>query len=788
MFGKTSDGSNHFGMRAALAARRGEPAGAARADADATFGALFDALEASLDASSPAHPAFPDARASALGSFRSLWEPRLASLASDADALRVASLRADADAFASRLAAFETRRAALLAASDAERELASRRVSAAVDALTMRADAIVGRADAACRAAAESAAADAFAAAAANEARIADLDSAHAWGRFFERLAEDVPFATPGRLAIEPADDRARDAVARLLRALPDAARLGVENDDARASDEGIGETHSPSSARRRRSVAGYQYLSSPRARSVSARTMPRRCLAPARVFRVFRDPGALGSAPEAAVRAFLAASDPSGETVAVTEETKPSSSFRSVSPGKLRAKCVASRRGRDGNDADASASRGGWSACAYPLDAPGTVGDLVAALRRGVTLSDPPSEAPASRSLRRPRSHGSRVEATKRPPDRTPAKASRGRGRGLDSPGFIVKAVRKPFSTKDAFSLPPGVSPDAFVASAPIASVAGSNRVHDARLKPWVYAVVFAAGERDPPQGALARPATVRDLVLAAAGAFENDARFKTKLCVRREEEEEDEEVQGGMVIPSGEGEDPAFDDSSSRARSKRGARFLALEPAEVDALIEAYLGLGTSGVFSNAGDASEGAVLDLWPPATRRRGGVQPGDHVAVVYHEPSAVPSEEEGTDGPSSRALPAFVAVCRLEPTEEPGPSSSASARARPRSAPGGTAHRLSPLASLADDSGDRAVVAALDAGALAAGVARLVAEAAREAAGAGAEAAARFPAGVTTDGAAIAPRGWGAREWDLDELAAALERAEDRLRDARGGGR
>ena len=207
MFGKTSDGSNHFGMRAALAARRGEPAGAARADADATFGALFDALEASLDASSPAHPAFPDARASALGSFRSLWEPRLASLASDADALRVASLRADADAFASRLAAFETRRAALLAASDAERELASRRVSAAVDALTMRADAIVGRADAACRAAAESAAADAFAAAAANEARIADLDSAHAWGRFFERLAEDVPFATPGRLAIEPADD-----------------------------------------------------------------------------------------------------------------------------------------------------------------------------------------------------------------------------------------------------------------------------------------------------------------------------------------------------------------------------------------------------------------------------------------------------------------------------------------------------------------------------------------------------------------------------------------------------
>ena len=96
-----------------------------------------------------------------------------------------------------------------VAASDAERELASRRVSAAVDALTMRADAIVGRADAACRAAAESAAADAFAAAAANEARIADLDSAHAWGRFFERLA-DVPFATPGRLAIEPADDRAR--------------------------------------------------------------------------------------------------------------------------------------------------------------------------------------------------------------------------------------------------------------------------------------------------------------------------------------------------------------------------------------------------------------------------------------------------------------------------------------------------------------------------------------------------------------------------------------------------
>ena len=759
-------------MRAALAARRGEPAGAARADADATFGALFDALEASLDASSP-HPAFPDARASALGSIRSLWEPRLASLASDADALRVASLRADADAFASRLAAFETRRAALLAASDAERELAARRVSAAVDALTMRADAIVGRADAACRAAAESAAADAFAAAAANEARIADLDSAHAWGRFFERLA-DVPFATPGRLAIEPADDRARDAVARLLRALPDAARLGVEN-DARASDARARETRgetTPSSARR--SMA----FSSPRA------------LVPARVFRVLRDPGALGSAPEAAVRAFLAASDPSGETVAVTEETKPSSSFRSVSPGKLRAKCVASRRGRDGNDADASASRGGWSACAYPLDAPGTVGDLVAALRRGVTLSDPPSEAPASRSLRRPRSHGSRVEATKRPPDRTPAKASRGRGRGSDSPGFIIKAVRKPFSTKDAFSLPPGVSPDAFVASAPIASVAGSNRVHDARLKPWVYAVVFAAGERDPPQGALARPATVRDLVLAAAGAFENDARFETKLCVRREEDEEDEEVKGGMVIPSGEGEDPAFDDSSSRARSKRGARFLALEPAEVDALIEAYLGLGTSGVFSNAGDASEGAVLDLWPPATRRRGGVQPGDHVAVVYHEPSAVPSEAGGTDGPSSRALPAFVAVCRLEPTEEPGPSSSssASARARPRSAPGGTAHRLSPLASLADDSGDRAVVAALDSGVLAAGVARLAAEAAREAAGAGAEAAARFPAGVTTDGAAIAPRGWGAREWDLDELAAALERAEDRLRDARGGGR
>ncbi len=753
-------------MRAALAARRGEPAGAARADADATFGALFDALEASLDASSP-HPAFP------LGSIRSLWEPRLASLASDADALRVASLRADADAFASRLAAFETRRAALLAASDAERELAARRVSAAVDALTMRADAIVGRADAACRAAAESAAADAFAAAAANEARIADLDSAHAWGRFFERLA-DVPFATPGRLAIEPADDRARDAVARLLRALPDAARLGVEN-DARASDARARETRgetTPSSARR--SMA----FSSPRA------------LVPARVFRVLRDPGALGSAPEAAVRAFLAASDPSGETVAVTEETKPSSSFRSVSPGKLRAKCVASRRGRDGNDADASASRGGWSACAYPLDAPGTVGDLVAALRRGVTLSDPPSEAPASRSLRRPRSHGSRVEATKRPPDRTPAKASRGRGRGSDSPGFIIKAVRKPFSTKDAFSLPPGVSPDAFVASAPIASVAGSNRVHDARLKPWVYAVVFAAGERDPPQGALARPATVRDLVLAAAGAFENDARFETKLCVRREEDEEDEEVKGGMVIPSGEGEDPAFDDSSSRARSKRGARFLALEPAEVDALIEAYLGLGTSGVFSNAGDASEGAVLDLWPPATRRRGGVQPGDHVAVVYHEPSAVPSEAGGTDGPSSRALPAFVAVCRLEPTEEPGPSSSssASARARPRSAPGGTAHRLSPLASLADDSGDRAVVAALDSGVLAAGVARLAAEAAREAAGAGAEAAARFPAGVTTDGAAIAPRGWGAREWDLDELAAALERAEDRLRDARGGGR
>ena len=759
-------------MRAALAARRGEPAGAARADADATFGALFDALEASLDASSP-HPAFPDARASALGSIRSLWEPRLASLASDADALRVASLRADADAFASRLAAFETRRAALLAASDAERELAARRVSAAVDALTMRADAIVGRADAACRAAAESAAADAFAAAAANEARIADLDSAHAWGRFFERLA-DVPFATPGRLAIEPADDRARDAVARLLRALPDAARLGVEN-DARASDARARETRgetTPSSARR--SMA----FSSPRA------------LVPARVFRVLRDPGALGSAPEAAVRAFLAASDPSGETVAVTEETKPSSSFRSVSPGKLRAKCVASRRGRDGNDADASASRGGWSACAYPLDAPGTVGDLVAALRRGVTLSDPPSEAPASRSLRRPRSHGSRVEATKRPPDRTPAKASRGRGRGSDSPGFIIKAVRKPFSTKDAFSLPPGVSPDAFVASAPIASVAGSNRVHDARLKPWVYAVVFAAGERDPPQGALARPATVRDLVLAAAGAFENDARFETKLCVRREEEEEDEEVKGGMVIPSGEGEDPAFDDSSSRARSKRGARFLALEPAEVDALIEAYLGLGTSGIFSNAGDASEGAVLDLWPPATRRRGGVQPGDHVAVVYHEPSAVPSEAGGTDGPSSRALPAFVAVCRLEPTEEPGPSSSASAsaRARPRSAPGGTAHRLSPLASLADDSGDRAVVAALDSGVLAAGVARLAAEAAREAAGAGAEAAARFPAGVTTDGAAIAPRGWGAREWDLGELAAALERAEDRLRDARGGGR
>ena len=759
-------------MRAALAARRGEPAGAARADADATFGALFDALEASLDASSP-HPAFPDARASALGSIRSLWEPRLASLASDADALRVASLRADADAFASRLAAFETRRAALLAASDAERELAARRVSAAVDALTMRADAIVGRADAACRAAAESAAADAFAAAAANEARIADLDSAHAWGRFFERLA-DVPFATPGRLPIEPADDRARDAVARLLRALPDAARLGVEN-DARASDARARETRgetTPSSARR--SMA----FSSPRA------------LVPARVFRVLRDPGALGSAPEAAVRAFLAASDPSGETVAVTEETKPSSSFRSVSPGKLRAKCVASRRGRDGNDADASASRGGWSACAYPLDAPGTVGDLVAALRRGVTLSDPPSEAPASRSLRRPRSHGSRVEATKRPPDRTPAKASRGRGRGSDSPGFIIKAVRKPFSTKDAFSLPPGVSPDAFVASAPIASVAGSNRVHDARLKPWVYAVVFAAGERDPPQGALARPATVRDLVLAAAGAFENDARFETKLCVRREEDEEDEEVKGGMVIPSGEGEDPAFDDSSSRARSKRGARFLALEPAEVDALIEAYLGLGTSGVFSNAGDASEGAVLDLWPPATRRRGGVQPGDHVAVVYHEPSAVPSEAGGTDGPSSRALPAFVAVCRLEPTEEPGPSSSssASARARPRSAPGGTAHRLSPLASLADDSGDRAVVAALDSGVLAAGVARLAAEAAREAAGAGAEAAARFPAGVTTDGAAIAPRGWGAREWDLDELAAALERAEDRLRDARGGGR
>ena len=759
-------------MRAALAARRGEPAGAARADADATFGALFDALEASLDASSP-HPAFPDARASALGSIRSLWEPRLASLASDADALRVASLRADADAFALRLAAFETRRAALLAASDAERELAARRVSAAVDALTMRADAIVGRADAACRAAAESAAADAFAAAAANEARIADLDSAHAWGRFFERLA-DVPFATPGRLAIEPADDRARDAVARLLRALPDAARLGVEN-DARASDARARETRgetTPSSARR--SMA----FSSPRA------------LVPARVFRVLRDPGALGSAPEAAVRAFLAASDPSGETVAVTEETKPSSSFRSVSPGKLRAKCVASRRGRDGNDADASASRGGWSACAYPLDAPGTVGDLVAALRRGVTLSDPPSEAPASRSLRRPRSHGSRVEATKRPPDRTPAKASRGRGRGSDSPGFIIKAVRKPFSTKDAFSLPPGVSPDAFVASAPIASVAGSNRVHDARLKPWVYAVVFAAGERDPPQGALARPATVRDLVLAAAGAFENDARFETKLCVRREEEEEDEEVKGGMVIPSGEGEDPAFDDSSSRARSKRGARFLALEPAEVDALIEAYLGLGTSGIFSNAGDASEGAVLDLWPPATRRRGGVQPGDHVAVVYHEPSAVPSEAGGTDGPSSRALPAFVAVCRLEPTEEPGPSSSASAsaRARPRSAPGGTAHRLSPLASLADDSGDRAVVAALDSGVLAAGVARLAAEAAREAAGAGAEAAARFPAGVTTDGAAIAPRGWGAREWDLGELAAALERAEDRLRDARGGGR
>ena len=759
-------------MRAALAARRGEPAGAARADADATFGALFDALEASLDASSP-HPAFPDARASALGSIRSLWEPRLASLASDADALRVASLRADADAFASRLAAFETRRAALLAASDAERELAARRVSAAVDALTMRADAIVGRADAACRAAAESAAADAFAAAAANEARIADLDSAHAWGRFFERLA-DVPFATPGRLAIEPADDRTRDAVARLLRALPDAARLGVEN-DARASDARARETRgetTPSSARR--SMA----FSSPRA------------LVPARVFRVLRDPGALGSAPEAAVRAFLAASDPSGETVAVTEETKPSSSFRSVSPGKLRAKCVASRRGRDGNDADASASRGGWSACAYPLDAPGTVGDLVAALRRGVTLSDPPSEAPASRSLRRPRSHGSRVEATKRPPDRTPAKASRGRGRGSDSPGFIIKAVRKPFSTKDAFSLPPGVSPDAFVASAPIASVAGSNRVHDARLKPWVYAVVFAAGERDPPQGALARPATVRDLVLAAAGAFENDARFETKLCVRREEEEEDEEVKGGMVIPSGEGEDPAFDDSSSRARSKRGARFLALEPAEVDALIEAYLGLGTSGIFSNAGDASEGAVLDLWPPATRRRGGVQPGDHVAVVYHEPSAVPSEAGGTDGPSSRALPAFVAVCRLEPTEEPGPSSSASAsaRARPRSAPGGTAHRLSPLASLADDSGDRAVVAALDSGVLAAGVARLAAEAAREAAGAGAEAAARFPAGVTTDGAAIAPRGWGAREWDLGELAAALERAEDRLRDARGGGR
>ena len=759
-------------MRAALAARRGEPAGAARADADATFGALFDALEASLDASSP-HPAFPDARASALGSIRSLWEPRLASLASDADALRVASLRADADAFASRLAAFETRRAALLAASDAERELAARRVSAAVDALTMRADAIVGRADAACRAAAESAAADAFAAAAANEARIADLDSAHAWGRFFERLA-DVPFATPGRLAIEPADDRARDAVARLLRALPDAARLGVEN-DARASDARARETRgetTPSSARR--SMA----FSSPRA------------LVPARVFRVLRDPGALGSAPEAAVRAFLAASDPSGETVAVTEETKPSSSFRSVSPGKLRAKCVASRRGRDGNDADASASRGGWSACAYPLDAPGTVGDLVAALRRGVTLSDPPSEAPASRSLRRPRSHGSRVEATKRPPDRTPAKASRGRGRGSDSPGFIIKAVRKPFSTKDAFSLPPGVSPDAFVASAPIASVAGSNRVHDARLKPWVYAVVFAAGERDPPQGALARPATVRDLVLAAAGAFENDARFETKLCVRREEEEEDEEVKGGMVIPSGEGEDPAFDDSSSRARSKRGARFLALEPAEVDALIEAYLGLGTSGIFSNAGDASEGAVLDLWPPATRRRGGVQPGDHVAVVYHEPSAVPSEAGGTDGPSSRALPAFVAVCRLEPTEEPGPSSSASAsaRARPRSAPGGTAHRLSPLASLADDSGDRAVVAALDSGVLAAGVARLAAGAAREAAGAGAEAAARFPAGVTTDGAAIAPRGWGAREWDLGELAAALERAEDRLRDARGGGR
>lgn len=761
-------------MRAALAARRGEPAGAARADADATFGALFDALEASLDASSP-HPAFPDARASALGSIRSLWEPRLASLASDADALRVASLRADADAFASRLAAFETRRAALLAASDAERELAARRVSAAVDALTMRADAIVGRADAACRAAAESAAADAFAAAAANEARIADLDSAHAWGRFFERLA-DVPFATPGRLAIEPADDRARDAVARLLRALPDAARLGVEN-DARASDARARETRgetTPSSARR--SMA----FSSPRA------------LVPARVFRVLRDPGALGSAPEAAVRAFLAASDPSGETVAVTEETKPSSSFRSVSPGKLRAKCVASRRGRDGNDADASASRGGWSACAYPLDAPGTVGDLVAALRRGVTLSDPPSEAPASRSLRRPRSHGSRVEATKRPPDRTPAKASRGRGRGSDSPGFIIKAVRKPFSTKDAFSLPPGVSPDAFVASAPIASVAGSNRVHDARLKPWVYAVVFAAGERDPPQGALARPATVRDLVLAAAGAFENDARFETKLCVRREEDEEDEEVKGGMVIPSGEGEDPAFDDSSSRARSKRGARFLALEPAEVDALIEAYLGLGTSGVFSNAGDASEGAVLDLWPPATRRRGGVQPGDHVAVVYHEPSAVPSEAGGTDGPSSRALPAFVAVCRLERESEPGPgpssSSSASARARPRSAPGGTAHRLSPLASLADDSGDRAVVAALDSGVLAAGVARLAAEAAREAAGAGAEAAARFPAGVTTDGAAIAPRGWGAREWDLDELAAALERAEDRLRDARGGGR
>ena len=227
-------------MRAALAARRGEPAGAARADADATFGALFDALEASLDASSP-HPAFPDARASALGSIRSLWEPRLASLASDADALRVASLRADADAFASRLAAFETRRAALLAASDAERELASRRVSAAVDALTMRADAIVGRADAACRAAAESAAADAFAAAAANEARIADLDSAHAWGRFFERLAEDVPFATPGRLAIEPADDRratpSRGSFARSPTPLDSAWKTTTRGRRTRASE-----------------------------------------------------------------------------------------------------------------------------------------------------------------------------------------------------------------------------------------------------------------------------------------------------------------------------------------------------------------------------------------------------------------------------------------------------------------------------------------------------------------------------------------------------------------------